>query len=290
MTSEDFKEHSHGNVREDIAASALEEMGFTVSFCIWDDPDVIWQDYDVVIIRNTWDYHLKIDAFTQWVKRIAGQGVRILNPPDVILANSHKSYLKALVNKGVPVPPTVFITQRQSSFPTLVDILEENGWTEAVVKPAVSASSYKTTHVNNLQQAGQHQNELETLLKERDVMVQWFVPSIQRCGEWSLIFFNRKFSHAVLKMPTTDDFRCLDVQVGYYQEGIIKKHPSAQVMRVAELALSLIQGQLLFSRVDLMEDNGKVWLMEVELIEPQLFFDCYSDTVANFAKAFKEII
>ena len=277
------------NVREDLAADALEKLGFLVKFCFWDDLKIRWQSYDYIVIRTTWDYHLRYTEFSEWLKRIASLGKTIMNPADVIMKNAHKSYLSTLTGHGLPVPPTVYISQRRSSFPALSGIMKEQGWEQAVVKPSVSANGYKTTHIPNLEDAAHPdcQHEFDLLLEERDVMVQQYLPAIMHQGEWSLVYFNRTFSHAVVKLPTGKDFRCCAVD----NDHILKKNPSAEMLAVASNALSKIDGQLLFSRVDMVEeDNGKIWLMEIELIEPQLFFDCYADTATNFAKAFNVLI
>ena len=274
------------NVREDLAADALKEIGFSVTFCCWDDPNIRWQSYDYIVIRTTWDYHLKFTEFSEWLKRIASLAEKIMNPADVIMMNAHKSYLSTLAGHGLPVPPTVYISQRRSSFPTLSGIMKEQGWEQAVVKPCVSASGYKTTLISKLEDAKHPdcQHEFDLLLEERDVMVQQYLSAIMHQGEWSLVYFNRTFSHAVVKVPTAKEFRCCAAE-------ILKKNPSTEMLAVADNALSQIEGQLLFSRVDMVqEDNGKVWLMEVELIEPNLFFDCYADTATNFAKAFSVLI
>ena len=127
VTSEDFDAHEGLYVREDLAVKALRNLGFSVSFCIWTDPAVNWSEYQSIIIRNTWDYHLKIDKFLNWLKVLENQSLKILNCPEVIYKNWHKSYLKVLENHGVPVPPTLFYSKK-SACPVLCEVMEQKGW------------------------------------------------------------------------------------------------------------------------------------------------------------------
>jgi glutathione synthase/RimK-type ligase-like ATP-grasp enzyme len=149
-----------------------------------------------------------------------------------------------------------------------------------VIKPAVSASAYETHLVD-----GAHAPEvLERLLAQGDVVVQEFVPEVTSAGEWSLIYFDRVFSHAVKKAPKLGDFRVQEEHGGTFERG----DPPAQAVLVAESALRAVDDDLLYARVDVVEREAGPLLMELELIEPSLFFRADPLAPARFAVAVKE--
>jgi hypothetical protein len=81
-----------------------------------------------------------------------------------------------------------------------------------------------------------------------------------------LIFFNKKFSHAVNKKPVPGDFR---IQV---QFGGIYRHPDAELIAEAQKIVDTFPGKLLYARVRNCINN-ELHLMEVECIEPDLYFN-----------------
>ena len=62
--------------------------------------------FDLVVIRSTWDYFDRLEEFLAWVDRVDSV-TRIVNSPSVIRWNSHKGYLAELGAAGVPVLPSL---------------------------------------------------------------------------------------------------------------------------------------------------------------------------------------
>lgn len=198
--------------------------------------------YDAAVLRSTWDYHRKPEAFAKWVRAQKN----LLNGAKVVLWNMDKSYLKAL---GVPIVPTVWVPRE---------------WKEVVLKPTVSAGAWRTQR-----------------LAGGGLMIQPFLPEVQRNGEWSLIYIAGRFSHAVLKRPRRGDFRVQSDFGGSVEAA----RPSPKTLRAAERALSSVPGRWLYARVDGFLIKGRFLLSEIELIEPSLFLKWGKNAARDFARA-----
>jgi glutathione synthase/RimK-type ligase-like ATP-grasp enzyme len=154
-----------------------------------------------------------------------------------------------------------------------------------VVKPLVSASAWRT-FVTETGTAVVDERAWRELLGGSDGMVQEFIPEVQTAGEWSLIFFGGAFSHAVLKRPRAGDFR---VQAELGGTAVLAEPPGA-LLDGARKVLALVEEPLLFARVDGVERNGGFLLMELELIEPQLFLGADVGAPARFADAIVAVL
>jgi hypothetical protein len=215
--------------------------------------------------------------------QMEAQNVKMCNPLKVARWNLHKGYLKDLESKGVSLPETIWLDKGNQV--TLADIMREQNWEHAVVKPAISATAFNTFLVSQAK-AGQQQQKFEGLLAQADLLVQKFMTEVQDQGEWSLIFFDKKFSHAVIKQPAAKDFRVQNDFGGSATPAV----PPAFVLSQAEKILSLIDEPLLYARVDGVISENKFLLMELELIEPMLFLENENGSAKTFAKAMMDFI
>ncbi len=242
----------------------LRRQRIQVEPLVWNAHDRPPRDFEIVVIRSCWDYHFTPRQFLHWTSEIQTEGIPLWNPASVVEWNLDKVYLRDLEERGVSIPPTVWLERRSES--NLAAILHEQGWEKAIVKPAVSATAFQTWRTSPAQ-ARSHQDMLEKLLETSGVIVQRFVDEIQTRGEWSLIFFLKEYSHAVLKRAKPGDFRVQEDFGGFLD----KTAPSASLIEQAQRIVELIEEQLLFARVDGVEIDGNFQLMELELIEPALF-------------------
>lgn len=245
----------------------LTERGIEARAVVWSDPSVDWSGFDRVVIRSCWDYHRRIDEFLKWIDRVPS----LRNPAPVVRWNSHKSYLMALEETGVQIPHTILLAKG-----TRDDGLDMTG--RVILKPAISASAYETHLFASLDAA---RSEIARLVTGHDVVVQEFVPEVVEKGEWSLMFFDRHFSHAVLKAPRTGDFRVQNEHGG----SALPARPSSDLLRTAAGALNAVEGDLSYARVDLVETARGALLMELELIEPSLFLTSDGDATRRFVDA-----
>ena len=253
-------------------ADALAERGWEVSPRVWDDASVDWAGFDRVVIRSTWWYYEKPDAYRAWLRSFREAPGRLWNPPDAVLANVHKKYLLDLEHAGVPIVPTALA--RAGDSVDLAGLLAARGWEKAVVKPAVSAGASDTWKVSDdpidagpaCFDVDRASRLLDDALADRDMLIQPYLPEVAAGGEWSLVFLGGAYSHALTKSPAEGDFR---VQFRY--GGVVRPaEPPARIVEQAERVLAAVEGPLLFARVDGVERDGRLLLMELEINEPYL--------------------
>ncbi len=248
-----------------ILLEELRGCGFEVRPVLWDAEDVRWDTFDLVFIRSCWDYHLRSNQFLAWAEMLDRAGVTLWNPLPVVRWNAHKRYLRDLEAAGVPLVPTCWPTAEGSE--TLERIFQRFGWEEAVVKPAVSAAAHQTWRVRR-EDAAQRGPELARALEQGEMMVQRFLPEIAHQGEWSLIFLDGVFSHAAIKSPRPGDFRVQPDFGGTVTRG----EPHAALLTRAKQAVDAVPFLWHYARVDGVETAEGFLLMELELIEPALYF------------------
>jgi glutathione synthase/RimK-type ligase-like ATP-grasp enzyme len=252
------------------------ELGIDAEPVIWDNPEVNWARFDALIIRNTWDYYVKADAFQAWLTELENLGIPLWNSIETIRRNAHKFYLQSFEQQGVPIIPTLFSPKGEEAISWKQ--LKDKGWSEIVVKPAVSAGSYETHRLNVTEI---NEKDWATLVGETDQLIQPFLPEIMSDGEYSLIYFNKKLSHAIKKLPKTGDFRVQRQYGGQYAPFV----PSLAHLEAAEAVLAQFPEPLLYARVDGVFMQGNFHLMEIELIEPDLYFEFGEQFARNFTQA-----
>lgn len=74
---------------------ALTETGAHAQAVVWDDGDVDWASFDLVVVRNTWDYMDRLEEFLAWAERVS-QVSTLANPVEVLRWNTDKAYLRDL--------------------------------------------------------------------------------------------------------------------------------------------------------------------------------------------------
>jgi glutathione synthase/RimK-type ligase-like ATP-grasp enzyme len=266
-----------------LAAEALAEEGVRVEAIPWSSTAARWEEYALVILRSCWDYYRQPTLFLEWIAKLEELGVRLWNPADLVRWNADKHYLRELASWGVPVIPTVWLESKVTM--SLSTLLEQEGWSRAVVKPRVSANAYQTWFTRP-EDAGDHEDSFRRLLQSGGVLVQKFVPEVQGEGEWSFIFLGQAFSHAVLKRPAPGDFRTQLDHGGRSSPAVAKPALIQQAQRVVDT----LPGPWLYARVDGCIVEGELRLMELEVIEPSLFLAHHSEAPRRFARAILDLI
>lgn len=253
---------------------ALAGRGFAVTTAVWTDQAVDWSRFDAVILRSPWDYTDRFEEFSAWLDQMDALGVRLLNPSSVVRWNLRKSYLDELGLRGVPVIPTV---RHVGIMGTLGPHVAR--WGRVVVKPEVSAAGRGTYRVDadNLAQ-------VDRILAARpgDVfLVQPYLSAVETRGEVSLVFFGRVYSHAIVKRAQFGGFLVHEEHGGT----IRRAWPSDALIAQAASVLERIEGPLPFARIDLIEDADRAWLVEAELVEPELFLRFDRGATARLVQA-----
>jgi len=275
-----------GAVDEQPLIECLAALGVRARAAVWDDPSNSWRDFDGVVVRSCWDYHLRHDDFFRWVDRVAGAGVSIWNSPTVLRWSSRKTYLHDLEIGGVRTVPTVWLLSDNARAKTasLATILTDTGWDRAVVKPIISASAHETWSVtidDAREDAAEWDARLRALIARPGAMVQPFVEEVESDGEWSLLFFGGVFSHAVRKFAALGDFRVTREWGGRHETVT----PPPNVIRQAERALRVAPSESVYARVDGFIMDGNFVLTELELLEPSLYLDADPAAPMRLARA-----
>jgi len=250
--------------------AALSAEGLTVDVRVWDDPDVDWSAYDLVVIRTTWDYHDRHEQFLAWARSVP----RLANSADVVAWNTDKAYLARLAEAGVPVVPTTYLTAL-------------DGWAPPdepfVVKPTVSAGARNTAAYDGGDPAAlAHVAAL--LQRGKTVMVQPYLTAVDTQGETAVLVFGGEVSHAARKGPVLTVGGGVDNTV-VSRQLTSPRTPAPEEVAAAEQVLEVVRGwgdELLYARVDLLP--GPV-LIELEVTEPSLFLRHAPGSAARFARA-----
>jgi glutathione synthase/RimK-type ligase-like ATP-grasp enzyme len=252
---------------------ALRAAGLDPVAEVWTDPSVDWSAYDAVLLRSVWDYHVRYDEFTEWLGLVDKGGVPVINNSDLVRWNGDKRYLVELRERGVPIVPSQI-----AAGACLREVVAGLDGQEIVIKPTVSASARHTVRgiagSDELSRAMDH-------LPDTVYLVQPFVHEIVTDGEWSLMFIDGEFTHAVVKRPAAGDYR---VQLMFGGVSVLAD-PSPDVLESARAALEAASAGTLYARVDGVVVNGRFLLMELELIEPYLFLPEFPAAAHKLAAA-----
>lgn len=265
-----------------LLQTALAAEGCDAVAVNW-DAAVAWEVFDAIIIRSPWDYYKRYAEFVAWLDRLEAVGARVFNSAALLRWNSEKSYLRQLASAGVNVPPTEWVTQ--GSRVSLPELMRQRRWEQVVVKPTISATAYHTYRLGP-DISAEDQARVDELTASRDVMIQPYLDEVASAGELSLLFFGGEFSHAVLKRPRSGDFR-VQSDFGGSVEPV---RPSAQVIAEAAQVLAAAPEPTLYARVDGCIVGGHFMLMELEIVEPCLFFIHDRQSAARLAHQVRELL
>lgn len=260
---------------------ALEKAGIQAPIVAWDDPTVSWARFDAALLRSPWDYTERLREFLAWAERISGL-TKLLNPLEVVRANTDKHYLGDLAQQGLAVVPSEFVEPGEDAAQALAAFLKKYGdAAEFVVKPAVGAGSRDAQRHGREQQAAAAAHIARLLDEQRSVLLQPYLASVDEAGETALIFFDGEFSHAIRKGPLLQRDEG-PTSALFAPEKISARTPGEDELALAQAILAALpEGPLAYARVDLIRaSDGSPRLLELELTEPSLFFP-YSDGSAD---------
>lgn len=233
--------------------------------------------YAQVLPLLVWGYHQHTQRWFKACETWAREGVAISNPAKVLAWNTDKQYLLELAEHGVAIPAT--LCKEALDADDILDMFDQTGADELIIKPAVSAGAWHTRRVRRGE-------SLEA--PPMRMLVQPYLPTIEVEGETSLLYFGGKLSHVVNKRPVNGDFRVQEEYGGLYT---VLEAPPAAAVALAEQVLAAIGVPLLYARIDMLPDTDGRWLlMEVELIEPDFYLGADPAQGAGFARALREVL
>lgn len=264
---------------DELLREALRERGCEARSLVWDEK-AEWGEFDLCLVRSTWDYNEKYSEFLAWAQQVEAASA-LRNPAGLIAWNSNKTYLRELSERGVQIVPTVWVSSDSGA--DLEEVLEGEEWDEAIVKPVVDLGARNLHRVR----AGEGSEALVTVLQHHDAMVQPFLPSLEEQGELSLIYINGELTHAVRKRPAPGDFRVQSIWGGT----VSRDEPSQAEVELANRALAQLDEPPLYARADLVAGpSGDPCLIELELIEPNLYLTHHPPAAEVLADAASKLL
>lgn len=257
----------------------LAAVGIEIEPVKWNEcSDDVLRRVEGVLPLIAWGYHLDPGRWFDLLDRIEFRKVRVANPVSVLRWSSDKSYLSDLEDKDVAIVPSAFGDADEGD--ALLDrAREEFGDEELIVKPVISGSAEGTYRLP----AGA---AMPPGLTDRRLIVQPFLPSILDAGEMSLVYFGGEFSHAAVKRVKPGDFR-VQPEFGGSEKQIT---PDPKVRALADAALAAAPAATAYARIDIVMNGDDPQIMELELVEPDLFLRYAPDGGSGFASAIKEML
>lgn len=263
---------------DQLLIPALGSCGLVPVPTVWSDSSAPWDSFDAVVIRSCWDYHLRAAEFAAWLARLESARVPVFNSPAIVRWNADKRYLLDLARHGVATIPTMIVEQGGAD--EIARVAAAEAWTRVVVKPAVSASGYETYAMS----APFDDRAVESLRRATavgHVLVQPFAEEVPRDGEYSFTFIDGAFSHATIKRATAGEFRVQTEHGGR----VDRIEASDSLTSQAARALHVLPEVPLYARVDGIARGDAFLLMELELIEPNLFLEYQAGSADRMARA-----
>jgi glutathione synthase/RimK-type ligase-like ATP-grasp enzyme len=261
------------------AVEALAARGVTVEPVVWNRAFEA-RRYDALVMRSPWDWYKHRAAFRVFVEELGSLETCVFNPPAMLARFMDKTYFSHLEALGLDTVPTAFFSPAQLD--EVPAELARRGWSRAVLKPSFTANAYGAQRFE-----ASRVREVVEAAKAHPVdsswMLQPYVEGIEAGGEWSLVFFAGAFSHAVQKRPKPGDYR---VQPDHGGASVLAM-PGAEVIAAAERVVSAAVPDAVYARVDGVEHEGRFRLMELEVVEPELFFRLHPPAAARFAEALR---
>lgn len=261
----------------------MKKIGWIAEEISWRNENVNWNDYDAVIVRSTWDYQNDSEKFIGVLEKINNVS-HLENDLDLMKWNMNKNYLFDLEQKGIKIVDTIW----EKNFNTNLahEYFEKLDTDEIIIKPNISANADNTFRLTR-EKLNKNLEQLEKIFAVREFMVQPFLKNIIDEGEYSLFFFNGRFSHSVLKKPKENDFRVQEEHGGNIQPFKV----ASELILIAENIIKKLSTIPLYGRVDLVRNNQNQFaLIELELIEPSLYLNKDDQSSLRFVKAFEEKI
>ena len=255
---------------------SLQSRGFSVSEVSWTENIEKFPKQGVCLLRTPWDYFDHLSEFLAKLQQIESRGLAVLNPVDVVQRNIDKAYLYEFSQSGIATVPSWCPGLDQQS---LEQFLDHQSAEEYIVKPRVGAGGIGFQRLSPQQLKTWYQSEFDP---DRPVFVQPVLKTIATTGETSLVFSMGRLTHAVRKLPKQGEIRIQEEWGG----STALYEPTEKETEFAQNVVERMASDLLYSRVDLvLTESGDPMLMELELIEPSLYFRARPDVVEIYSDA-----
>lgn len=254
--------------------------GFEARSIVWNQPAIDWDQFDVALIRSTWDYLDEKENFLQVLADVEESSCRLFNPIAAVRWNIDKHYLLDLEAWGVPIIPTYLASHIDRD--ALHKRFAERQVQSVILKPAIGLGGSHSYRLP-LDEFPSTLEDLRTKQPHREYLIQPFFESVITEGEWSFVYFNRECSHVLLKKPAPHDYRVQGIYGGTVQPA----EPSSRDLLQAEAVIAKLPFDVLYARLDFIRVDNRLSVIEVELIEPILEFGLVPESIGRFVNAVK---
>lgn len=272
------------SIDADLGIAPLEARGWMVDQVPWRSPDIDWNVFDAVYIGTPWDYPQDVNRFIDVLERIDRSRAVLVNDLALVHWGLPKTYLRDLESRGADIVPSHWQTHLVKG--DLVEFFDRIAAATLIIKPIVSTNATDTFLLHR-ETAFRHETALLQTFQNRPFVVQPFIANIKTDGEYSLFYFNNRFSHAIRKIPKAQDFR---VQEEHGAE-ITAVTPDPVLVETADRVLALVTPMPVYARCDLLRGpDGRFLLMELELIEPSMYLRMHPEAPERFAVAFDQYV
>jgi len=259
----------------------LKKRGWSVEEVSWRDQQIDWNQFDVVIIRSPWDYQQDPEAFLDTLHKIDQSTAHLENSLELVKWNVDKTYLRDLQESGIEIVPSMW--RESFAEAEMMDFFGELGTNEIIIKPTVSANADDTFRIKKAE-SDDYLKKLKSIFQKRPFIIQPFMNNITEEGEFSVFFFGDTYSHTILKIPAAADFRVQEEHGGRLKA---IKDPEPTLLDSARQLLNTLDSPPLYSRMDYVRTaKNSFALMELELIEPSLYFNMDKKSPERFAEVF----
>ena len=265
-----------------LSFDAMARHGWSVAMVSWRDRLVSWGDFDAVYICMPWDYPQHADEFISVLEIIDRSPALLVNSLPLVRWTLAKTYLRHLEERGVDIVPSAWY--EDIDVQKITGFFAAHGTNKVVIKPSIGANALDT-YVLTKPVGDDLIDKLLQIYAKRSYFVQPFIENIQHEGEYSLFFFAGDYSHAILKSPEDGEFRVQEE----YGADIVSVTPEAALIKTARWVIEKIDPQPVYVRADFVRgSDGRFLVMELELIEPSLYFRTDVGAADRFASAFNK--
>lgn len=268
------------SIDADLSFAPLADLGWHCEWLPWRTPDVRWDSWDAVYLAATWDYPNDPATFLQILETIDRSSAILVNDLELVRWNIPKTYLRDLENRGAAIVPSRWYESIDDC--RLAADFDAFAADKIIVKPVIGANANDTFLLEAPIAADTMELLVETFA-ERPFIVQPFVANVQTDGEYSLFYIGGSYSHAIRKVPKSNDFRVQEE----HGADIRPTTPDSLLRATADRVAALVEPAPLYARCDFVRGSGGEFLvMELELIEPSLYLRMDAGAALRFATAF----
>jgi hypothetical protein len=272
-----------------LVRTALAEIGIDAVPVVWSDPSADWSSFDLIVASGAWDSIHRVDEFLVWVAAREHGPTATVNAPATLRWNLDKRYLRELEAAGVPIVPTTWVEPGGGpggggEDPETLFALPDG---EVVVKPSISGGGHRTARYRREEHEAARAHVHELVASGRTAMIQPYQASVDELGELGLVFLAGEFSHAIQKDPMIR--RGVGPLDSLIDNQVVRSATASDghvdLGRRAVAAAEALLGPTTYARVDIVEgaDGGQA-LLELELLDPVLFFPQHPDAAATYAQ------